>query len=240
MSTPPFVSDDDGRGPLEARKIRLIMELRQEGITDNRVLSAVERVPREVFVPPSFHDQAYENTALPIGHGQTISQPSVVAYMTQALELGERMKLLEIGTGCGYQAAVLSKLCLRVYTIERYRELMHEAEKRFTQLRLHNITTLWGDGGKGWPKQAPFERIIVTAAARELPETLIDQLAVGGILIAPVGSKSYEQHLVRCRKSDTGCEIETLWPVRFVPMLDGTVEYGGNGGAAGSGAGAAG
>ena len=227
MIGPSFLSDDDDQGPMEARKIRLIMELRQEGITDNRVLSAIERVPREIFVPPSFHDQAYENTALPIGHGQTISQPSVVAFMTQKLEMGERMKVLEIGTGCGYQAAVLSKLCRRVYTIERYRELMREAEKRFAELRLHNITTLWGDGGNGWPEQAPFDRIIVTAAAAELPQALIDQLAVGGILIAPVGRNTYDQNLVRCRKTETGCESETLWPVRFVPLLGGTVENGG-------------
>jgi len=227
MIGPSFLSSDDGRGPMEARKIRLIMELRQEGITNKRVLSAIERVPREVFVPPSFHDQAYENTALPIGHGQTISQPSVVAYMTQELDVGERMKVLEIGTGCGYQAAVLSKLCRRVYTIERYRELMREAEKRFAELRLHNITTLWGDGARGWPEQAPFDRIIVTAAATALPEALIEQLSVGGIMIAPVGRNTYDQNLVRCRRTDSGFDSETLWPVRFVPLLGGTVENGG-------------
>ena len=145
---------------LEARKIRLVMELRQQGVTDQAVLSAVERIPREVFIPDSFRDQAYENTALPIGQGQTISQPAVVGYMTQALEIGSRMKVLEIGTGCGYQAAVLSKLCRRVYSIERYRELLRDADKRFTALRIGNVTTQWGDGMKGWPEQAPFDRII--------------------------------------------------------------------------------
>ena len=155
---------------LEARKIRLVMELRRQGVTDKAVLSAIERVPRELFVPATFHDQAYENTALPIGHGQTISQPAVVAYMTQALELGPRMKVLEVGTGCGYQAAVLARLCRRVYTVERHRELRREAEARFAELRIRNITSRWGDGTKGWTEQAPFDRIIVTAGAPQVPD----------------------------------------------------------------------
>ncbi len=214
---------------LEATKIRLVMELRQQGITDATVLSAIERVPRELFVPPSFHDQAYENTALPIGHGQTISQPSVVGYMTQELRLGARMKVLEIGTGCGYQAAVLSRLCRRVYTIERYRTLLREAEARFTELRLRNITTLWADGTRGWPEQAPFDRIIVTAAATEVPENLIEQLAPGGILMAPVGKSTFDQSLVRCiKRANDGFDMETLWPVRFVPVVGGTVNSNGD------------
>ena len=208
---------------LEARKIRLIMELRQQGITDQAVLAAIERIPRDVFIPEAFHDQAYENTALPIGQGQTISQPAVVGYMTQALELGPRMKVLEIGTGCGYQAAVLSKLCRRVYSIERYRELLREAEKRFIALRIGNVTTRWGDGMKGWPEQAPFDRIILTAAAAEVPAELFEQLADDGILIAPVGRTSHEQVLVRYRRKGNEFEPENLWPVRFVPLLDGTV-----------------
>jgi protein-L-isoaspartate(D-aspartate) O-methyltransferase len=208
---------------LEARKIRLIMELRQQGITDQAVLAAIERVPRDVFIPDSFHDQAYENTALPIGQGQTISQPAVVGYMTQALELGPRMKVLEIGTGCGYQAAVLSKLCRRVYSIERYRELLREADKRFSALRIGNVTTRWGDGMKGWPEQAPFARIILTAAATAVPEALFRQLTVDGILIAPIGRTSHDQVLVRIRRKGNEWETENLWPVRFVPLLDGTV-----------------
>ena len=208
---------------LEARKIKLIMELRQQGITDQAVLAAIERIPRDVFIPEAFHDQAYENTALPIGQGQTISQPAVVGYMTQALELGPRMKVLEIGTGCGYQAAVLSKLCRRVYSIERYRELLREAEKRFIALRIGNVTTRWGDGMKGWPEQAPFDRIILTAAAAEVPAELFEQLADDGILIAPVGRTSHEQVLVRYRRKGNEFEPENLWPVRFVPLLDGTV-----------------
>ena len=211
-------------GAPEARKIRLVMELRQEGLTDRLVLGAIERTPRELFVPPSFFDQAYENTALPIGHGQTISQPSVVAFMTEKLELSGRMRVLEIGTGCGYQAAVLAHLCRRVYTIERYRELLKEAEARFTELRLHNITTRWGDGTKGWPEQAPFDRIIVTAAAPELSEVLIDQLAPDGIMVAPVGGTTLGQSLIRCRRTAEGYQAEEMWPVRFVPMMEGTID----------------
>jgi protein-L-isoaspartate(D-aspartate) O-methyltransferase len=211
---------------LESTRIRLVMELRQQGITDKTVLSAIERVPREVFVPEAFHDQAYENTALPIGHGQTISQPSVVAYMTQALELGPRMKVLEVGTGCGYQAAVLAQLCRRVYTIERYRELMRETDRRLRALRVNNVTAKWGDGTRGWPEQAPFDRIIVTAAAREVPRALFDQLAEEGVLIAPVGRTSYEQALMRYRRKGEAIEGEKLWPVRFVPLVDGTVNGG--------------
>jgi len=207
----------------EARKIRLIMELRQQGITDQAVLAAIERVPRDVFIPQAFHDQAYENTALPIGQGQTISQPAVVGYMTQALELGPRMKVLEIGTGCGYQAAVLSKLCRRVYSIERYRELLRAAEKRFSALRIGNVTTRWGDGMKGWLEQAPFDRIILTAAATKVPVELFHQLSADGILIAPIGRSSHEQVLVRYRRKGNEWEPENLWPVRFVPLLDGTV-----------------
>ncbi len=208
---------------LEARKIRLVMELRQQGITDQAVLSAIERVPREVFIPEAFHDQAYENTALPIGQGQTISQPAVVGYMTQALALGPRLKVLEIGTGSGYQAAVLSKLCRRVYSIERYRELLREAEKRYSALRIGNVTTKWGDGMKGWSEQAPFDRIILTAAAKEVPATLFQQLAVDGILIAPIGRTSHDQVIVRYWRKGGEWETENLWPVRFVPLLDGTV-----------------
>src|SRR6202040_2812840 len=154
---------------LATKKVRLIMELRALGVTDTRVLGAIERVPREAFLPDTFRDRAYENVALPVGHGQTISQPLVVAHMTEALEVGERHKVLEIGTGSGYQTAVLARLCRRVFTIERHRALLKEAEKRGAELRLHNVTSRFGDGTKGWPEQAPFDRIIVTAAAPELP-----------------------------------------------------------------------
>jgi protein-L-isoaspartate(D-aspartate) O-methyltransferase len=205
---------------IDARKIRLIMQLRRSGVTDTSVLAVIERLPREAFVPRSFLDQAYEDMALPIGSGQTISQPLVVAMMTQALELHDRLKVLEVGTGSGYQAAVLSRLVRRVYTIERHRALLHEAEARFNQLGLHNITTRAGDGTKGWPEQAPFDRILVTAAADgDIPKTLTDQLAIGGVMIAPLGNDRRDQRVYRIRRTETGLQREELWPVRFVPLL---------------------
>lgn len=208
----------------EARKIRLVMELRQQGITDQGVLSAIERVPREAFIPGAFHDQAYENTALPIGQGQTISQPSVVGFMTQALEVGERMKVLEVGTGCGYQAAVLSRLCRRVYSIERYRSLLLTTDARLRELRINNVTTRWGDGIEGWPEQAPFDRMILTAAASKVPESLLGQMADDGIIIAPVGETSRDQTLMKLKHLPSGkWKSEPLWPVRFVPLLDGKI-----------------
>ncbi len=203
------------------RMIRLIMALRRQGITDARVLSAIERVPRELFVPVAFADQAYEDMALPIECGQTISQPFVVAFMTQALDVGERMRVLEIGTGSGYQAAVLAHLCRRVYTIERYRTLMREAEERFQQLALTNITTRVGDGARGWPEQAPFDRIILTAAAETLPQALIEQLKPEGVMVLPLGGPQ-EQSLMRFRLTAEGIREEQLLPVRFVPLIEGT------------------
>ncbi len=203
----------------ERRKIRLIMDLRQLGVSDATVLSAIERVPREQFVPAQFQDQAYDNIALPIGEGQTISQPLIVGLMTQALEVGERMRVLEIGTGSGYQAAVLSQLCRRVYTIERHRSLLKETTQRLARLGIHNVTAIVGDGARGWPEQAPFERIIVTAAAKVAPPALEDQLAVGGIMVIPIGKRSWSQKIVRLRRSEEGFETEKLWPVRFVPLI---------------------
>ena len=207
------------------RAISLLMALRRQGITDNRVLAAIEKTPREVFVEETFEPSAYENTALPIACGQTISQPYVVAYMTQALELDEKMRVLEIGTGSGYQAAVLAPLCRRVYTIERHRPLLAKAENRFRALGLHNITTRFGDGFKGWPEQAPFDRIIVTAAVPKVPESLIEQLKPGGIMILPLGeqvsAESISQLLTKIIKTDTGVRREPLIPVMFVPMLPG-------------------
>ena len=214
---------------VEARRIRLIMELRREGITDTEVLSAIERVPRESFVLAGFEDQAYANTALPIDQGQTISQPYVVAFMTQALELGARMKVLEVGTGSGYQAAVLSKLCRRVYTVERYPSLLRAAETRFRELGLHNITTRLGDGAKGWPEQAPFPRIIVTAAANEVPGALVEQLDVGGVMVIPIEAGSWGQQVVRLRKTEAGYDSEELLPVRFVPLVEDVAKEGGTG-----------
>jgi protein-L-isoaspartate(D-aspartate) O-methyltransferase len=208
---------------LAARKIRLIMSLRRAGITDTAVLAAIERIPREAFVLPHFHDQAYEDQALPIAQGQTISQPQIVAMMTEALHLRKTHKVLEIGTGSGYQAAVLAKLARRVYTVERFRSLLVEAEARFHHLRLHNITSKVADGSKGWIEQAPFDRIIVTAAADDIPETLVDQLAVGGVMVLPVGPDKGEQVLIRLRKLETGIEFDHLADVRFVPMVAGAL-----------------
>ena len=206
---------------LATKKVRLIMELRALGITDARVLGALERVPREAFLPDTFRDRAYENVALPVGHGQTISQPLVVAHMTEALDVGPRHKVLEIGTGSGYQAAVLAKLCRRVFTIERYRDLLKLAEERLAALRIHNITTRHGDGTKGWPEQAPFDRIIVTAACETVPEGLVEQLGSGGVMVLPLGPHASPQNLVRLTKSADGTRQEELIAVRFVPLLPG-------------------
>lgn len=209
----------------EARVIRLLMELRRMGVTDTPTLAAIERVPRDMFVAPPFLDQAYENTALPIGRGQTVSQPLVVGLMTQALEVGDRMKVLEIGTGSGYQAAVLAQLCRRLYTIERHKPLLKEAEDRFKRLRIHNITAKVGDGSRGWPEQAPFERIMVTAAAHDIPPLLVEQLAVGGIMVLPLGdAHALEQDLIKITKNADGLHIDHLGPVRFVPLVEGIAE----------------
>lgn len=209
-----------------ANKARLVLALRRHGITDTRVLSAMERVPRELFTPVTFRDQAYEDLTLPIGHGQTLSAPTVVARMIQALELDDRSRVLEIGTGSGYHAAVLSHLCRRVYTIERHRPLHAEAERRFRELALHNIVTRAGDGMKGWPETAPFDRISVTAAGVEMPDELLEQLSVGGVMVIPVGSRDADQQLLRIRRSEAGFETEKLMDVRFVPLVPGIAANG--------------
>lgn len=197
------------------------MDLRQQGITDNTVLAAIERIPRDLFVPESFLDKAYENTTLPIGYGQTISQPGVVGLMTQKLEPNPKAKVLEIGTGSGYQTAVLSKLFRRVYTIERFCSLLCEAEKRFKKLRLHNIVPRWGDGTKGWPEQTLFNRIILTAGIEQIPQLLFDQLADQGKLLAPVGNRGSHQKLIIFHKSGKKITQEQISTVRFVPILEG-------------------
>ncbi len=207
----------------ESRIIRMIMALRRSGVSDTRVLAAMERTPRELFVPASFRDKAYEDVALPIGQGQTLSQPVVVGRMTQALDLGERMKILEVGTGSGYQTAVLARLCRRVYTVERHRQLLREAEKRFKQLGLSNITAWINDGNRGWPEQAPFQRILVTAAATDVPEKLLAQLAEGGVMVLPVGPRHGAQEMIRIKRIGGDFETESLGPIRFVPLAAGRV-----------------
>lgn len=207
------------------RPIALVMELRGQGISDQRVLSALERTPREMFVEEPFQPTAYENIALPIACGQTISQPYIVAYMTEALELDPRHRVLEIGTGSGYQAAVLAPLCRMVYTIERHKPLLKVAEARFKALKLHNIVVRHADGLAGWSEQAPFDRILLAAAVSEIPEALIQQLKPGGILIAPLSApgafERISQHLVKIIRAEDGPVRETLIPVAFVPMLPG-------------------
>ena len=205
----------------EAGKARLVLDLRQAGVSDARVMAAMEAVPRELFVPEPLRNNAYDDTALPIGYHQTVSQPTVVALMTEALDVGERMKVLEIGTGSGYQAAVLAKLCRRLYTFERHRPLLKEAEARFAELRITNITSLAADGSKGWPEQAPFDRIIVTAFAADIPPVLVDQLAIGGLMIVPVGDGDHDQRLELVERTEDGIKTKDLGAVRFVPMLEG-------------------
>lgn len=196
-------------------------QIRARGVENPRVLEAMRTVPRHRFVPEPFRGDAYTDRALPIGGRQTISQPYVVAVMTEALDPQPRDRVLEVGTGSGYQAAVLSRLCRRVYTVERYKVLLRQAEERFAELRLHNITTRIGDGSKGWREQAPFERIIVTAAAPEVPGELADQLADGGIMVIPVGRRGGVQTLLRLARSNGSLMEEVLSEVKFVPLLKG-------------------
>ena len=205
----------------DATKNRLIRCIRQNGVSDESVLEAMAAVPRERFLPADLQAFAWDDQALPIGHDQTISQPSVVAYMTELLEVLPTHRVLEIGTGSGYQAAVLARLCRRVYTVERRPPLLAEARARFAELGLDGIATRLGDGTRGWPEEAPFDRIMVTAGAagRQPPPALLDQLAVGGILVIPLADDRWEQRLVRIRRNETGFQREESWPVRFVPLV---------------------
>ncbi len=201
-------------------KARLTMALRGMGVVEAEVLSAIEQVPRELFVPAALRDHAYENASLPIAMEQTISQPYIVARMTAALQLTGRERVLEIGTGSGYQAAILSLLCRRVYSVERLRPLLVEAEAQFRRLRITNITTKVGDGARGWPEGAPFDRIILTCAPASIPEALLNQLKTGGIMVAPEG-RDRSQALVKVRRTETGFDKEELLPVKFVPLVEG-------------------
>ena len=203
------------------RKMRFLFALRQRGVTDPRVLEAMERIDRGEFVRGHFEDRAYDDMPLPIPCGQTISQPSVVGLMTQALEVGPRDKVLEIGTGSGYQAAILSLLCRRVYTIDRHRRLVTEAEAIFRHFGLPNITALVADGSHGLPEQAPFDRIMVTAAAEDPPGPLLAQLKIGGIMVVPVGQSDAVQTLIRVRRGESGFDYDELRQVRFVPLVEG-------------------
>jgi protein-L-isoaspartate(D-aspartate) O-methyltransferase len=206
------------------RMARLVLSLRSQGVTDPKVLKAVESTPRELFTPELFKERALEDSALPIACGQTISQPFIVGLMTQALKLEKRSRVLEIGTGSGYQTAVLSRLARLVYTVERYRTLMREAEARFKQLDLTNVITRFGDGGEGWPEQAPFDRIMVTAAAPGEPTALLRQLKPSGVLVAPIGRGPVQTLRRYAGDGKGGFTVEDLIDVRFVPLLDGVAK----------------
>ena len=201
-------------------KAQLTMTLRGLGIIDSAVLSAMEKVPREDFVPTALRQHAYENASLPIPMDQTISQPYVVARMTSALALTGRERVLEVGTGSGYQAAILTFLCRRVYTVERLRPLLVEAENRIRALRISNITFRLGDGSLGWPETAPFDRIILTCGCTKVPDALLNQLKIGGIMVAPVGD-GRDQQLVVITRTENDFAKDYILPVRFVPLVEG-------------------
>ncbi len=207
--------------PGDEQRMRFVFALRQRGVMDARVLEAMEKIDRGAFVKGIFADRAYEDMPLPIACGQTISQPSVVGLMTQALQIEPRHKILEIGTGSGYQAAILSQLARRVYTVDRHKRLVQEAQEVFDLLGLSNITALATDGTRGYPEQAPFDRIIVTAAAEDPPGPLLAELKPGGIMVVPVGQSDAVQSLVKVTRTETGFDYDELRQVRFVPLVEG-------------------
>ena len=206
----------------EARRRMVANQIAARGVRDSRVLEAMRKVPRHLFVPAAIQAKAYQDTALRIGHGQTISQPYIVAYMTQAARILPTDRVLEIGTGSGYQAAVLACLSLEVYTIEIVEPLGRKAKSLLESLEYENIQVRIGDGFDGWPEMAPFDAIVVTAAPLQVPQPLVDQLQVGGRLILPLGGKS--QELVRMTRTAGGLKREILLPVRFVPMAEKALE----------------
>jgi protein-L-isoaspartate(D-aspartate) O-methyltransferase len=205
-------------------RMEFLLTLRRRGITDQAVLRAMDDVPRERFVETGFAGSAYADQALPIACGQTISQPYVVAYMTEQLSVRSHHRVLEVGTGSGYQTAVLSRLAREVVSIERYRTLADQAQRLLQMLGYENVEVVVGDGFAGMPGREPYDRIIVTAAAETLPEVLFAQLADNGVMILPLGSHDGAQHLIKLTKSETGTRRENLIPVRFVPMLPGQAQ----------------
>lgn len=207
--------------PHDEAVMQLIFTLRRNGIRDPKVLTAFEKTPRELFVEAPFADRAYADSALPITCGQTISQPSVVARMTEALAITPRCKVLEVGAGSGYQAAILAHLARRVYAIERHRDLAVAARSRMSTLDLSNVSIRTGDGTKGWPEQAPFDRIVLSAAAEDTPSLLLDQLRIGGIMVLPVGQSDEVQQLIRIEKTEKGLVYTELTEVLFVPLIAG-------------------
>ncbi|PRY95081.1 protein-L-isoaspartate(D-aspartate) O-methyltransferase [Hasllibacter halocynthiae] len=202
-------------------RARIVIAARAAGVRDSRVLNALEGIDRRLFLKGHFAARAYEDTPLPIPCGQTISQPSVVALMSEALEIAPGHTVLEVGTGSGYQAAILSRLARRVYTVDRFPTLVREAQGAFGALKLANVVAMVGDGTRGLPMQAPFDRILVTAAAEDPPSPLLAQLREGGVMIVPVGRDDAVQTLVKVRRTSAGFDYEELRPVRFVPLLEG-------------------
>jgi protein-L-isoaspartate(D-aspartate) O-methyltransferase len=205
----------------DMRLAKLVLGLRSQGVSDPAVLTAIERTPRDLFTPDLFKDRSWEDSALPIACGQTISQPYIVGLMTQALTLEPRARVLEIGTGSGYQTAVLSRLSRLVYTVERYRTLLRAAEARFEALKFTNVITRFGDGFLGWAEQAPFDRILVTAAAPEEPTLLLRQLKPSGVLVAPVGKGPVQELRRYAGDGQGGFLMDVMCEVRFVPLLEG-------------------
>lgn len=203
----------------DKNKTKMIERLKEYGIQNQKVLSVMSEMPRHKFVPELYRAYAYEDTPLPIGFGQTISQPYIVALMTELLEVESNDIILEIGTGSGYQAAILGKLAKEVYTIEIVEELCQRSKKILVDLRLNNIHVICGDGYQGYKKKAPFDKILLTAAPPDLPQELVEQLKTGGILVAPIG-KTESQYLYRFIKTNQGLQKETIIPVRFVPMIN--------------------
>jgi len=205
-------------------KMQFLYAIRRRGITDTRVLNAMEKVDRKDFLTGVFEKKAYEDIPLPIACGQTISQPSIVAQMTQSLEVTPRCKVLEIGTGSGYQATILSFLARRVYTVERHQPLMDQAQKVFDKLNLTNITAMKSDGSRGLPAQAPFDRILLTAAAEDPPHPLLEQLKPDGIMVLPVGQTDAVQTMIKIKKTDQGLIYHEIGEVRFVPLIEGVAD----------------
>ena len=206
---------------LDVRKIRLILELREAGISNAKVLSAIEKIPREEFIHENFRNQAYENIALPIDQNQTISQPFVVAKMTELLDVKSHHKILEVGTGSGYQSAILSLLARRIYTIERIKSLYIKSEKIFEKLKITNVVCKYADGNLGWKEQIPFDRIIITAATSELSNLIFNHVKDGGIIVSPMIEKG-KQLLIKYMIKDNKIIKEIHEDVVFVPNLKGT------------------
>ena len=202
------------------KKINLILQLREHGITNHRVLSILEKTPREQFIDKELLYKAYQNNALPIDCNQTISQPSVVAKMTELLEPKKSFKVLEIGTGSGYQTAILSKLFKRIYSIERHKILLEKAKKILSNLKINNVVFYYGDGMKGWPAKFSFERIIITAVSKNLPIKIINQLSDGGILVLPLKYEN-DQYITKVIKKNRKLYFKKYWKVRFVPLVSG-------------------